>query len=373
MALLAAVRKEMPEVELQQAPVGSHQSIGAAEQKHDHIASQVRVMVAVIQEKAKLVVKPHTYIFPWMVRHAAFIINRYKKRRDGTTPYHACTGKAKCTRACTMGEKINYKINDPSAQGKSVPRWNYGIWVGINDVDKAHVILTPAGAVMARVVKRVVEEQMWDAELLQQVRGLPWSKTAGAGTGAQLRLLSLPEATHLPTDDVTAGRGETLADTPAHADASPGVGPFFTPRAAAETPTKSSGPASSSSSSPSMSVGTATPPGRRGTSADANTAEGETNEDGQRETSAESPTRRRLLEELSPSSTSPAEPDNKRREIGAISTKKDTSWIKRNPDGSDDKHIIASMYDVAPNIAQGERHDLRMQELLKLESFGSWW
>ena len=121
-----------------------------------------------------------------------------------------------------------------------------------------------------------------------------------------------------------------------------------------------------------MSVGTATPPGRRGASADANIAEDETNEERRRETSAESPTRRRLLEELSPSSTSPAEPDNKRREIGAISTKKDTSWIKRNPDGSDDKHIIASMYDVAPNIAQGERHDLRMQELLKLESFGSW-
>ena len=63
MALLAAVRKEVPEVEVQQAPVGSHQSIGAAEQKHDHIASQVRVMVTVIQEKAKLVIKPLTYYF----------------------------------------------------------------------------------------------------------------------------------------------------------------------------------------------------------------------------------------------------------------------------------------------------------------------
>ena len=73
MALLAAVRKEVPEVEVQQAPVGSHQSIGAAEQKHDHIASQVRVMVTVIQEKAKLVIKPHAYLFPWFVRHAAFI------------------------------------------------------------------------------------------------------------------------------------------------------------------------------------------------------------------------------------------------------------------------------------------------------------
>ena len=93
MALLDAVKTKVTNATTQQAPFGSHQSIGTAEQKHDSIGAQVRVMVNAIQRKAGVLVKPSSYLFPWLIRHAAFSINRYHKRRDGTTPYHACFGK----------------------------------------------------------------------------------------------------------------------------------------------------------------------------------------------------------------------------------------------------------------------------------------
>ncbi len=75
-----------------------------------------------------------------------------------------------------FAEKVHYKVHDILLYGKSAPRWYFGIWVGINEIDKSHVVLTPAGVVMARVVKRVVEDEMWDPALLIKVVGVPLNK-----------------------------------------------------------------------------------------------------------------------------------------------------------------------------------------------------
>jgi hypothetical protein len=153
-------------------------------------------MLSVIQNKAGVLVKPLSYLFPWLIRQAAFIINKYKKRRDGTTPYHACTSKTYVQALAQFGEKVHYNVQDIHTYGKSAPKSYYGIWVGINDVDKCHIVLTPAGVVQARVVKRVAEDEMWDKELLAKVVGVPWNKSAGGEGGVQIRLRS--ETTTIP-------------------------------------------------------------------------------------------------------------------------------------------------------------------------------
>ena len=58
MALLDEVKSKVPNSTMQQAPFGSHQSIGTVEQKRDTVGAQVRVLVSAVQRKAGVLVKP---------------------------------------------------------------------------------------------------------------------------------------------------------------------------------------------------------------------------------------------------------------------------------------------------------------------------
>ena len=54
--------------------------------------------------------------------------------------------------------------------------WHKGIFVGILKRSGEAVVLTPEGARKARSIRRVVEEQRYDQELLRQAKGVPWDE-----------------------------------------------------------------------------------------------------------------------------------------------------------------------------------------------------
>ena len=64
-------------VSVRSAPIGSHQSIGAAERAHAEIGDQVRVLISVIHRKTQVAVHPAMRIFVWLLRHAVYLLNRF--------------------------------------------------------------------------------------------------------------------------------------------------------------------------------------------------------------------------------------------------------------------------------------------------------
>ena len=104
---------------------------------------------------------------------------RYHIRREGLTAFHALTGAEPNDRLAQFGEVVQFRVNEPKRQSKALPRWFKGVWVGINEADNSSIVLTDAGYETGRKVSRLVEQNQWSAELLQKVKGIPWSRREG--------------------------------------------------------------------------------------------------------------------------------------------------------------------------------------------------
>ena len=176
----------------------SHQSIGGAEKCHDVIAGFVGTLANVVKHHTGVDIRPSNRLFAWLLRHACFIVARYPIRREGLTALHALTGAEPTDRLAQFREVVQFRVSEPKRQSKALPRWFKGVWVGINELDNASIVLTEGGYETARNVSRMAEENQWSAEWLQKVKGLPWSRHEGNEATRQKALKSRAEVSSLP-------------------------------------------------------------------------------------------------------------------------------------------------------------------------------
>ena len=128
-------------------------------------------------------------------------------------------------------------------------QWRKGIWVGTNERNKCHVVLTNDGAFETRSVRRLPPEQQWSPELVVEAKGLPWDYA-----GRQRRKKPLYTSTRVPLVPDTTTL-EELARAAGRAAAESIAANTPVPRAQDEA---GSDPTSSSSSTTTSSAG-ATP------------------------------------------------------------------------------------------------------------------
>ncbi|CAE7412283.1 unnamed protein product, partial [Symbiodinium sp. CCMP2592] len=96
-------------------------------------------------------------LFPWLVRHVAWLQARFgTKSTDGVTPYRAATGTDYGGALCSFGETVLAKLPRPG--NKAQVRWVKGVWAGKLERDDSHVVLTEAGALNVRSVRRLPPE-----------------------------------------------------------------------------------------------------------------------------------------------------------------------------------------------------------------------
>ena len=197
--VVADLRKRGIDANAQQAPKGSHQSIGGAEKSHDIVAGFVRTMASVIHENTGMWIKPRSRLFTWMLRHAGYLATNFHVRKGGQTAYFVLNG-CDCKQALVQfGEVVLFKPGDANMKSKALPRWEKGVWVGVQDLDKSHIVLTEAGYKTARDISRLAAEQQWDAKLLEKVAGVPWSRGEGSTSSKVPQLRSGMLATPAPT------------------------------------------------------------------------------------------------------------------------------------------------------------------------------
>ena len=90
LALLEAVKRELGEaceIVPEQSPVGEHQSNGQVENAIRIVQAQVRTMRIGLQSRYRRRIKADHPIMPWLIHHAAFVINICSVGEDGRTPY----------------------------------------------------------------------------------------------------------------------------------------------------------------------------------------------------------------------------------------------------------------------------------------------
>jgi hypothetical protein len=226
------------------------------------LASQVRTWLSELQERYKDSTEPidaNHQLFPWLIRHCAWLAARYHITQGRVTPHKLLKGVEYDSPICKFGEVILGKIQDQSAQSKSKPRWTRAVWVGRLETDNSHVALTSEGAMTFRSIRRVPDKHQFESEVLLNACGLPWASkqlrekitpvvshplvyTLPVETQQQLQDLSEDEAEPAPADLPAEAAATSSSSSDSSSSASPVAtlaGPsdvLMTPRNSAQTP-----------------------------------------------------------------------------------------------------------------------------------------
>jgi hypothetical protein len=184
------------------SPRYSSASHGLVENMIKQVQGQARTLRSQMESMyAGLTLDPTHGMWPWMIRHVAFLIARYHVKANGRTAYsdqfqHGYNGSV-----VPMGEvvlhAVPYSQTGHQAGGKRRNKadlnWHRAVWIGKSEISDEHMVATPDGVVTTRTVKRLTPPTCYDLPTFAGARGLPWSLGIGARGRPRRRERALPK------------------------------------------------------------------------------------------------------------------------------------------------------------------------------------
>ena len=103
----------------------SHQSQGAVERWHATLWALVRTLKLQLEKDYKVTVTPEPALFTWLVKHAAWLHNRYTVHSSGRTSFEQRWGVPYNRHIVKFGETVLFFV--PTQTSKLQPAWVQGI------------------------------------------------------------------------------------------------------------------------------------------------------------------------------------------------------------------------------------------------------
>ncbi len=134
LALKEAVRREREsdvEIVMEEVPVGDHQAHGLAENAVRNVQGQFRVIKDALESRHGTRVDGEHPVVPWMVMHAAWVVNRSRKDDEGA--YRRWKGRefkkpvAEFGNVCCMPRRCPQETTSSTPGGKKECGWEC-IW-----------------------------------------------------------------------------------------------------------------------------------------------------------------------------------------------------------------------------------------------------
>ena len=161
---------------IRSSPRRSHQSNGGVENYQKQLQGQVRTMLAAMQEHSKYRPSADNALMRWIVRHAAWLIPRFRGS-EIQSPFYRAMGGPYRGKLVEFGETVLAHLPEVGkGSGNPAPkladRWKSGVWLGMSDLTDEHLVRTDDGVVYARSVRRLAENS-WSEENLKAVVETP--------------------------------------------------------------------------------------------------------------------------------------------------------------------------------------------------------
>ena len=153
-------------ITVRQTPTYSSNSQGSVERFHRTLFGQVKSL----REQVKASYNNHMIgnnhpLMPWMIRHAAWLINRYLIHSDGLTSYQRRWERDYKHAICEFGETVLYRV--PAKQlVKGDLALHKAIWLGVDDSNGESFVGTTEGVIRARTIRRLQQDFKYDEQLL---------------------------------------------------------------------------------------------------------------------------------------------------------------------------------------------------------------
>ena len=211
--LMAEIKKTgvQARVRSEKTPRYSSQSLGAVGSMQSLLQKQVRTLKTDLETKIKSHLLTSMAVWPWLVRHSAWLVERYQMRANGRTSYQDCFGTIYTGIVLRFGEQAIFRHLVGTARGrnrqnfkqlrkeKAANKMDLGIWLGKTYESDEHYMGTSDGKITARTCRRMPSDGQWNLEAVKVVTGVPWNMEAGRLIGrprhARIQVLpSLPEA-----------------------------------------------------------------------------------------------------------------------------------------------------------------------------------
>ena len=155
--LLKAVANKMGNnFQVRQSPAYSSQSQGSIERYHRTLLGQVRTLTQQVADNYSITISNTHPILPWIIRHAAYLLNRYAVHNDGRTSFQRRWQKAHKQPLCEIAETVQYMIPTLKTQPKLAQRFYKGIWLGRDTMTGESIIGVPGRILRVRTIRRQI-------------------------------------------------------------------------------------------------------------------------------------------------------------------------------------------------------------------------
>ena len=183
------------------SPVGDSQANGQAERGVQTIEGLTRTHKIGLEEKLGKKIPVESAVFSWLVEHCADLHNKFHVFADGQTSYEKVKGRAYKGEMLEFGQMVLHRVPGKTQGGLMAPRWTPGVWLGKRFSSEEHVVSAEGGRVVrTRAVRSLPEASMWQAECIDEVKGVPW-KPAGENTVESERLPDVPRAVEIRAEE----------------------------------------------------------------------------------------------------------------------------------------------------------------------------
>ena len=128
-ALLQATAAKVGSMTVRHSPSYSSNSQGSVERLHRTLLGQIRVVKAQVESNYSMTMSTKHCLLPWIVRHAAWTVNRYVIHSDGYTSFERRWGRNYERAICEFGETLLYLPPQHKKLPKADLRMQKCIWL----------------------------------------------------------------------------------------------------------------------------------------------------------------------------------------------------------------------------------------------------
>ena len=168
---------------LENPRVGDSQSNGRVERAIEELGGLIRTHKAGLKSRlGHKILLTHPTV-PWMIKHAASIINCYVVRACGKTSFERIKGRRCIEPIAEIGEFVFFRPAKTAKEKMHKDSWRdrfaEGIWLGTNMRTSESIVGTRDGVFRAGAIRRKPPDERWNATYLQELKGCPQQPVPG--------------------------------------------------------------------------------------------------------------------------------------------------------------------------------------------------
>jgi hypothetical protein len=134
---------------------------------------QVRAIKLQLENNYGIKLNSKHPIMPWLVKHSAYLLNRYPIHSDGNTSYYRRWGKEHKTPICEFGETVLYMLPAAKHMPKMEARFYPAIWLGKGTSTNENILGISNKVVKARTIRRQIKPDKYNKQLMDIINSSP--------------------------------------------------------------------------------------------------------------------------------------------------------------------------------------------------------